>query len=120
MVRLTQIGDALRRFGVAKGTTALLLVHVTAAPPEGPAPADVATAMDALVDGSLCHGLSLPGDAPADLVEAAAHVGLEDTSLDWPELSKVYKLRETHAYADATPRTVEPLLCSTVATKFLG
>lgn len=84
--------------------------------------------MDALVDGELCPGgLALPGDAAegaASEVDAAdrslAHLSLAEPALDWKALSKVYKLHDAYDYARATPRSVEPLVSSTVATKFLG
>lgn len=103
-------------------------MHVTRAPPHGPEPAEVVAAMDALVDGELCPGgLALPGDAAegaASEVDAAdrslAHLSLAEPALDWKALSKVYKLHDAYDYARATPRSVEPLVSSTVATKFLG
>lgn len=102
---------------MSKATTTLLLVRVAPAPPHGPEPGAVAAAMDALVDGTLrTAGVALPGD---DELRASAGA-LGTSALDWAELAKVYKLRETHDYAKATPASVEPLLCSAVATKFLG
>ncbi|WFD02619.1 hypothetical protein MOBT1_001300 [Malassezia obtusa] len=65
------IADALRRFGVAKDTSTLLLVHVASAPPTGPDPVALVAAMDELVDGDLVtSGIALPGDA--ELASASA------------------------------------------------
>lgn len=90
--------------------------------------------MDALVDGELCTGgLALPGDAARSAAQDAdaaagadsadrslAHLSLAEPALDWKALSKVYKLQDAYDYARATPHSVEPLISSTVATKFLG
>ncbi|WFC93930.1 hypothetical protein MBRA1_000556 [Malassezia brasiliensis] len=128
------IADALRRFGVSASTETLVLVHIARAPPQGPDPVEVVSAMDALVDGELCTGgLALPGDAarttPSDVGAATntdtaehslAHLTLAEPALDWKALSKVYKLHDVYDYARATPHSVEPLISSTVATKFLG
>lgn len=115
---LPQIADALRRFGVSKTTTNLLLVHVAPPPPDGPEPMALLQSMISLVHGNLLtEGLALPGES--DMARALAHMGLA-SSLDVKELGKVYKLTDSFDYARATPQSLEPLVCSTVATKFLG
>lgn len=75
--------------------------------------------MDELVDGDLVtSGIALPGDA--ELASASAANLSMGSSLDWKNLSKVYKLNDCFGYAQATPHSVEPLVCSAVATKFLS
>ncbi|WFC98245.1 hypothetical protein MYAM1_000970 [Malassezia yamatoensis] len=113
------IGDALHRFGVSKATKTLLLVRVASAPPEGPDPVEVIKAMSALAEGDLVEdGICLPGDD--DLTKRSNKISLTDSSLNWKDLSKVYKLQDISNYAEATPEKIEPLVCSAVATKFLS
>lgn len=108
---LMQVADALRQFGVSASTETLILVHVGALPPAGPDPAALVQHMDALVDGTLVAGV----DAPT-----MASLALAPDSRRWKDVGKTYKLQDTSAFQQHETQAVEALVCSTVATKYVG
>ena len=92
------VGDALRRFGVATDTQSLVLVHICAAPQDGgPEPEQVAAAMDELVAGR-----------PVDRV---------DGEYDWTAIRTIYKLKDA---AVDTAAALDTVVCSIVATKYVA
>ncbi|WFD29402.1 hypothetical protein MSPP1_000411 [Malassezia sp. CBS 17886] len=117
------IADALRRFGVSAATETLILVRVAGAPPHGVAPQVLVDEMAALVDGVLCtDGLRLPldGTGPEDSI---AHLSLREDSTTnstarTQDAAKAYKLRDTPVAR--YPRELEEVICSVVATKYVG
>ncbi|WFD18083.1 hypothetical protein MCAP1_000295 [Malassezia caprae] len=105
------IADALRQFGVSASTETLILVRVDALPPAGPDPAALAQHMDALVDGTLVAGIDTP---------TMASLALSPDSRRWKDVGKTYKLQDTSAFQQHDTQAVEALVCSTVATKYVG
>ena len=94
------IAEALRRFGVSSTTSTLILVRV--APPLDAG--ELVQHMSQLVDGTLqTHGLSLPSPA-----------------LAWNELGQTYKIQDTPAFQHQDTSQVDALICSMVASKYVG
>lgn len=94
------IAEALRRFGVSSTTSTLILVRV--APPQDAG--ELVQHMSQLVDGTLqTSGLSLPSPA-----------------LAWKDLGKTYKIQDTQAFQHQDTTQVDALVCSMVASKYVG
>ena len=94
------IAEALRRFGVSRTTRSLILVRV--APPLDAG--ELVQHMTQLVDGTLqTRGLSLPSPA-----------------LAWSELGTAYKIQDTPAFQHPDTSQVDALICSMVASKYVG
>ena len=94
------IAEALRRFGVSSTTSTLILVRV--APPLDAG--ELVQHMTQLVDGTLqTRGLSLPSPA-----------------LAWSELGTTYKIQDTPAFQHPDTSQVDALICSMVASKYVG
>lgn len=102
-----QIGDALKTFGLNAKSQYLVLVHLTAAEPQGPSPASMLERMQALVPGAEL----LPLDA----------LGAQGDVSDWTRIVKAYRLGASLGGAPADKveerRKIEGWVTGAVALK---